>query len=78
MTKEEIAAVRESLVAVLVRHAEWCLDQADPEVVRDLPATRRQHMRGVVRKAAGALWQMGARVDSIRAMARLAELEGRT
>ena len=46
---------RESVIAVLVRHADRCLDQADPEVVRDLPAWQRAHALGVAREIATLL-----------------------
>jgi len=46
---------RESVVAVLVRHAEWCLDQADHEVVRNLPAWQRAHSLRVAREIATLL-----------------------
>ena len=67
---------RESVIAVLVRHAEWCLDQADREVVRDLPAWQREHARGVVRLVTVLLGVLAA-PEAVGLETRLAELEGR-
>lgn len=62
---------RESVIAVLVRHAEWCLDQADREVVRDLPAWQREHALGVAREVSDVLWEMGAKDEAASIAARL-------
>ena len=71
---------RESVVAVLVRHAEWCLDQADREVVRDLPAWQRAHMLGVAREIATLLLDQLApdAPESAGLYDRVRALEGRT
>lgn len=41
---------RLSAIALVHRHAEWSLDQGDPDVVRDLPATQREHHLEVARE----------------------------
>jgi len=46
---------RLSVAALLHRHAEWSLDQADPVAVRDLPATQRERHLEIAREIARVL-----------------------
>lgn len=47
--------VRLSVVALLQRHAEWSLDQADPTTVRDLPRDQRERHLEIAREIARVL-----------------------
>lgn len=44
-----------SVAALLQRHAEWSLDQADPTTVRDLPTSQRERHLDVAREIARVL-----------------------
>ena len=46
---------RLSVTALLQRHAEWSLDQADPATVRDLPRDQRERHLAVAREIARVL-----------------------
>lgn len=44
-----------SVAALLQRHAEWSLDQADPVAVRDLPTSQRERHLEIAREIARVL-----------------------
>ena len=46
---------RLSVAALLQRHAEWSLDQADPVAVRDLPTSQRERHLEIAREIARVL-----------------------
>jgi len=46
---------RLSVAALLQRHAEWSLDQADPTAVRDLPTSQRERHLEIAREIARVL-----------------------
>lgn len=46
---------RISVAALLQRHAEWSLDQADPVAVRDLPTSQRERHLEIAREIARVL-----------------------
>jgi len=46
---------RLSVAALLQRHAEWSLDQADPTTVRDLPTSQRERHLEIAREIARVL-----------------------
>lgn len=46
---------RLSVAALLQRHAEWSLDQADPTTVRDMPTSQRERHLEIAREIARVL-----------------------